>query len=57
MALPVWSAYAQRCKVIAACVCVNQLYINVAVSTVITSALELPRKQANWMCSKFNVNH
>lgn len=54
MALPVWSAYG---KVIAACVCVNQLYINVAVSTVITLALEIPGKRADWMCSKLNVNH
>ena len=43
----VWSVYTQRCKVIAACVCVNRLYINVAVSTVITLALELPRKGAD----------
>jgi len=39
-------------KLITACACVNQLYIK-GCCHYITLALELPRKQADWMRSKF----
>jgi len=44
-----------RSKLITACACVNQLYIKGCCSNCdyITLALELPRKRADWMHSKF----
>jgi len=41
----------QRSKLITACVCVNQLYIKGGSINCdyITLALELPRKQGDWM--------
>ena len=49
----------RRSKLITACACVNQLYIKGCCINCdyITLALELPRKRADWMRSKFNVIH
>ena len=44
-----------RSKLITTCVCVNQLYIKGGCINCdyITLAIELPRKRADWMRSKF----
>ena len=49
----------QRSKLITACACVNQRYIQGCCINCdyIILVLELPRKWADWMCSKFNIIH